>query len=47
MRRKSEYWGCEIESPIYREVAEEMKLKKEPYSLQSKEKTKRGKRSNK
>jgi hypothetical protein len=42
-----QYWGCEMESPIYREVAEEMRLKKEPYSLQSSERTKRGKRSNK
>lgn len=41
------YWGCEMESPIYREVAEEMRLKKEPYSLQSNERTKRGKKSNK
>ena len=44
---RREYWGCEMESPIYREVAEEMRSKKEPYSLQSNEKTKRGKRSNK
>ena len=41
------YWGCEMESPIYREVAEEMRLKKEPNSVQIESKSKRGKRSNK
>ena len=41
------YWGCEMESPIYREVAEEMRLKKEPNTTQVESKSKRGKRSNK
>lgn len=47
MRKKREYWGCEMESPIYREIVQEMRLKKEPYSVQKSERTKRGKRSNK
>ena len=42
-----QYWGCEMESPIYREGAEEMRLKKEPNSIQNESKSKRGKRSNK
>ena len=42
---KAKYWGCEMESKLYREVAAEMSRKKSPYSFQKA--NKRGKRSNK
>ena len=49
MRKKREYWGCEMESPIYRQVAAEMAAKRGLYSTTNmpinEYKTKRGKRS--
>ena len=49
MRKKRVYWGCEMESPIYRQVAAEMAAKRGSYSTINmpinEYKTKRGKRS--
>ena len=45
MRKKRAYWGCEMESPIYRQVAAEMAAKREGKTLINEYKTKRGKRS--
>jgi len=49
MRKKRAYWGCEMESPIYRQVAAEMAAKRGSHSTISmpinEYKTKRGKRS--
>ena len=39
------YNGCELESPIYRQVAAEMQAKKIGKTLVNEHKTKRGKRS--
>ena len=46
MRKKREYWGCEMESPLYWEVVKEMSKKGEG-KLINEYKTKRGKRSTK
>ena len=45
MRKKRSYWGCEMSSPIYRQVATEMAAKREGKTLVLEDKTKRGKRS--
>lgn len=45
MRKKQAYWGCEMESPIYRQVAAEMAAKREGITLINEHITKRGKRS--
>jgi hypothetical protein len=45
MRKKRAYWGCEMESPIYRQVAAEMAAKREGKTLVNEYKTKRGKKS--
>jgi len=44
MRKKRAYYGCEMESPIYRQVAAEMQAKREGKTI-NEHKTKRGKRS--
>jgi len=42
------YWGCEIESKLYLEVEQDMKMKKAPYSFQNNNNTtKRGKHKKK
>ena len=45
MRKKHEYWGCEMESPLYRQVVAEMAAKREGKILIKEHITKRGKRS--
>ena len=45
MRKKRAYWGCEMESPLYRQVAAEMAAKREGKTVITEHKTKRGKRS--
>jgi hypothetical protein len=45
MRKKHEYWGCEMESPLYRQVAVEMAAKREGKTVINEHITKRGKRS--
>jgi|TARA_B110000914_G_scaffold74830_1_gene65754 hypothetical protein len=45
MRKKRVYYGCEIESPIYRQVAAEMDAKREGKTVINEYKTKRGKNS--
>jgi hypothetical protein len=45
MRKQRVYKGCELESPIYRQVAAEMQAKKVGKTLVNEHKTKRGKRS--
>jgi hypothetical protein len=45
MRKKRAYWGCEMESPLYRQVAAEMAAKREGKTIINEHKTKRGKRS--
>ena len=44
MKRKYTYRGCELESPIYRQVAEEM-AKARGEEIVTEYKTKRGKRN--
>ena len=44
MRKKRAYWGCEMESPIYRQIVREMQAKKAGKTV-NEYKTKRGKRS--
>ena len=44
MRKKRAYYGCEMESPIYRQIVREMQAKKEGKTV-NEYKTKRGKRS--
>ena len=45
MRKQRVYKGCELESPIYRQVAVEMQAKKAGKTLVNEHKTKRGKQS--
>jgi hypothetical protein len=45
MRKKREYWGCEMESPLYRQVAAKMAAKREGQTIINEYITKRGKRS--
>jgi hypothetical protein len=49
MRKKREYWGCEMESPIYRQILTEKQANSGLHSTMSmpvnEYKTKRGKRS--
>lgn len=45
MRKKREYWGCEMESPLYRQVAAEMDNKRSFKTVINEHITKRGKRS--
>jgi len=45
MRKKREYRGCEMSSPLYRQVAAEIAAKREGKTLVLEYKTKRGKRS--
>jgi len=45
MRKKRQYYGCEMESPIYRQIVAEMQAKKANKTLINEHKTKRGKRS--
>ena len=45
MRKKRAYYGCEMESPLYRQVAAEMAAKREGKTVINEHKTKRGKRS--
>ena len=45
MRKKREYWGCEMQSPIYRQVVAEMAAKKGDKTVIKEYKTKRGKQS--
>ena len=44
MRKKRAYYGCEMESPIYRQIVREMNDKKEGKII-NEHRTKRGKRS--
>ena len=44
MRKQRVYKGCELESPIYRQVVTEMQAKREGKTI-NEHKTKRGKRS--
>ena len=44
MRKKRAYWGCEMESPIYRQIVREMQAKKAGKTV-NEYRTKRGKRS--
>ena len=44
MRKQRVYKGCELESPIYRQVVAEMQAKRESKTI-NEYKTKRGKRS--
>tara|TARA_B110000211_G_scaffold118762_1_gene137548 strand:- start:2 stop:142 length:141 start_codon:yes stop_codon:yes gene_type:complete len=44
MRKQRVYKGCELESPIYRQVVVEMQAKRESKTI-NEYKTKRGKRS--
>ncbi len=45
MRKQRVYNGCELQSPIYRQVAAEMAAKREGRTIINEHKTKRGKRS--
>ena len=45
MRKQRIYKGCELESPIYRQIVEEMQAKKAGKTIVNEYKTKRGKRS--
>ena len=45
MRKKRQYYGCEMESPIYRQIVAEMQAKKAGKTIVNEYKTKRGKRS--
>mgnify|MGYP003671105720 FL=1 len=45
MRKQRVYKGCELESPIYRQVAAEMQAKKAGKTIVNEHKTKRGKQS--
>tara|TARA_R110000851_G_scaffold69345_1_gene155303 strand:- start:270 stop:431 length:162 start_codon:yes stop_codon:yes gene_type:complete len=45
MRKQRVYKGCELESPIYRQVAAEMQSKTTGKTIVNEHKTKRGKRS--
>lgn len=45
MRKQRVYKGCELESPIYRQVVVEMQAKKADKTIINEHKTKRGKRS--
>jgi hypothetical protein len=45
MRKQRVYNGCELQSPIYRQVAAEMAAKREDRTVINEHKTKRGKRS--
>jgi|TARA_R110000764_G_scaffold220481_1_gene308726 hypothetical protein len=45
MKKKRVYYGCEMESPIYRQVAAEIAAKREGRTLINEHKTKRGKHS--
>ena len=45
MRKQRVYKGCELESPIYREIVREMQLNKVGKTIVNEHKTKRGKRS--
>jgi len=45
MRKQRVYWGCEMESPLYRQVVAEMAAKREGKILINEHITKRGKRS--
>jgi|TARA_B100000497_G_scaffold112958_1_gene134306 hypothetical protein len=44
MRKKRAYYGCEMESPIYRQIVREMQAKKAGKTV-NEYRTKRGKRS--
>ena len=44
MRKKRAYWGCEMESPTYRQIMKEKEAKKNKTTI-NEYKTKRGKRS--
>ncbi len=45
MRKQRVYYGCEMESPIYRQVAAEMDAERKGSSFINENQTKRGKRS--
>jgi hypothetical protein len=45
MRKKRVYNGCELQSPLYRQVAAEMAAKREGKTVINEHITKRGKRS--
>lgn len=45
MRKQRVYNGCELQSPLYRQVAAEMQAKKAGKTIVNEHKTKRGKRS--
>jgi hypothetical protein len=45
MRKQRVYNGCELQSPIYRQVAAEMAAKREGKTFINENQTKRGKRS--
>jgi len=45
MRKIREYKGCELNSPIYRQIVAEMHYKKKSETLINEYKTKRGKQS--
>ena len=45
MRKTREYKGCEMESPLYRQIVAEMHYKNKGETLINEYKTKRGKRS--
>ncbi len=45
MRKKREYNGIELQSPLYQQVAAEMAAKREGKTVINEYKTKRGKRS--
>jgi hypothetical protein len=45
MRKQRAYNGCELQSPLYRQVAAEMQAKKAGKTIVNEHKTKRGKRS--
>ena len=45
MRKQRVYRGCELESPIYRQIVAEMQAKKAGKTIVNEYKTKRGKRS--
>ena len=45
MKKQRVYYGCEMESPIYRQVAAEIGAKREGKTVINEYKTKRGKNS--
>jgi|TARA_B100000780_G_scaffold203565_1_gene144490 hypothetical protein len=45
MRKKREYRGCEMESPMYRQIVKEMAMKRGGEMIINEYKTKRGKNS--